>query len=77
LDAPEAAPEMMDEAVMGSEKGSNSTLRKSQHTGLLHRSCDLPDHETLASNVLDQVLGSFAVLEVFQGIEELLGPGGT
>jgi hypothetical protein len=28
LDAPEAAPEMMDEAVMGSVKGSNSTLQE-------------------------------------------------
>lgn len=34
----------------------------------------LPDHETLASDVLDKVLGSFTVLESVQRFKELLGP---
>ena len=34
----------------------------------------LPNHETLASDVLDEMLGSFTVLQVVQGREELFGP---
>lgn len=65
---------MIDEAVMGSVKGSNSTLRGGQHVIARYSACDLPDHETLASHILDQVLGSFAVLEIVQCIEQLLRP---